>query len=266
VWPTFEAPGLGTWPTNSLVRAVYFLAALPMVVHLSARQGIPARITMRAFLFGVPAGLIGARLLDLIEYAGRYHSWADVLGRNGSSSYGALIAMFLFLVAFTRWEGVSLLRFLDAGAPAMALGEACTRVGCLLTGCCYGIPWNGPWAITFPPTSFAFRDQMTRGLLLTTASQSLPVHPVQLYGTGVMLAVTAGLIWLCYRRPPAGCVFFVYLAAYGALRLALSSVRAEVLPSTQVFSAIFFVTGLVGGYWTARQTATGTSVIGGQPS
>jgi len=37
----------------------------------------------------------------------------------------------------------------------MTLGEAMTRVGCFLNGCCYGVPWNGALAVVFPRESFA---------------------------------------------------------------------------------------------------------------
>jgi phosphatidylglycerol:prolipoprotein diacylglycerol transferase len=253
MWPTVAVPGLGEWPTNGLIRATYFLAALALVLHLNSRQGIAFRITLRAFAFGVPVAAIGARLLDMIEYTGRYHSLADVLGRNGSSAYGALFAIFAFLWLFTRWQGVPYLRLLDAGAPAMALGEAMTRIGCFLNGCCYGTPWTGPWAVIFPPTSFAFRDQVASALVPATAPHSLAVHPVQLYSLLAMLCVALGLIWWFYRRPPAGGVFFGYLVAYGGLRLAVGMVRVEALSSMKVFSVVFILVGLIGLCRTGRQ-------------
>jgi len=43
-------------------------------------------------------------------------------------------------------------------------------------GCCYGIPWNSPLAIVFPRESFAYHDQIARGLLPPGALHSLPVN------------------------------------------------------------------------------------------
>lgn len=253
MWPLVHVPVLDlTIPTYGFVRAVYFAIALWLILRLNNRQGIDRSITLTAFALGVPIGLIGARLLDMLEYASHYRSWTDAFGRDGSSIYGAFGAVLLFLWAYCRRVGVSFLRFLDAGAPVMALGEALTRIGCFSNGCCYGRPWNGPWAVTFPPESFAFRDQVATGLLAPTAPHSLPVHPVQLYSMGVMLVVTAALLWWFYRQPPAGHVFFAFLISYGTLRLGVIPVRTEVLSSMIVFSILFVAVGLAGLLLTTR--------------
>jgi phosphatidylglycerol:prolipoprotein diacylglycerol transferase len=51
----------------------------------------------------------------------------------------------------------------DLMAPCMLLGLAFGRLGCLMNGCCYGGICNLPWAITFPPQSFAYLSQVERG-------------------------------------------------------------------------------------------------------
>src|SRR5437773_2297681 len=139
---------------------VYVLVALVLVLRLNERQGIAARVTLTAFALGVPAGILGAHVLDMLEYWGQHGGVGDVLSPSGSSIYGAFLVVFPAIWFYTRSQGVSPLRFLDAGAPAMALGEAMTRVGCFLNGCCYGAPWSGPVAVVFPPESFAYRDQI----------------------------------------------------------------------------------------------------------
>ncbi|MGH7894681.1 MAG: prolipoprotein diacylglyceryl transferase [Candidatus Binatia bacterium] len=238
--------------TYGVVLAVYFSLALPLTVRLNARRGIAARITATAFALGVPAAIVGARLLDVVEYWGRYHSLADVVGRTGSSIYGAFFAAFAVVGGYLRSTQVSQRRFLDGGAPAMALGEACSRVGCFLDGCCYGVPWTGPWAVVYAPSSFAYRDQYARGLLPAGAVQSLAVHPVQLYSAAIMLGVFAYLLRRLACRRTEGEIFCRFLVAYGVLRLAIAPLRMEALPSMKVFSVIFIAAGL-GGEVAARR-------------
>jgi phosphatidylglycerol:prolipoprotein diacylglycerol transferase len=188
----------------------------------------------------------GARLLDMAEYRGEYSSFAAALARNGSSIYGAFVTSFGVVGIVTWVLRVPLLRFVDGAAPALALGEAITRIGCFCAGCCYGTPWNGPWAVTFPPGSFAFYDLRARGMLEASASSTMPVHPVQLYATALMLLVTLGLVWRFARRAHDGEVFALFLIAYGAERLLLAPLRMEALASMKVFSMLFIGVGVLG--------------------
>jgi len=247
VLPFVRLPLLGVAVSAyALVRTLYVFVALWLTLRLNERQGIRAGATLLAFALGVPAGILGAHILDMLEYWGQHGGLQDVLSATGSSIYGAFFVVVPVIWLYARSQGLSPLRFLDAGAPAMALGEAMTRVGCFLNGCCYGIPWNGPLAVAFPPESFAYRDQLTRRLLPPGALHSLPVVPVQLLSAGLAFLAFAGLLWL-FRRPHRnGAVFCAFLVFYGALRLAMAPLRQEALASMVIFSVAFIVIGTLG--------------------
>jgi phosphatidylglycerol:prolipoprotein diacylglycerol transferase len=72
------------------------------------------------------------------------------------------------------------------------------RVGCLLVGCCRGIPWDGPLAI-------AYSDNVWR-------------HPAQAYE--IVFHISMGLLLraLWRRQILFGRHFALYLAAYGVFR------------------------------------------------
>lgn len=245
--PRVQIPLIGhEVSTYGIVLTVYVYIALLLTIRLNAHYGIDSRTTVTTFAVGIVAGIVGARLLDMLEYPSRYSTLASVLGRNGSSIYGALIAAFLVASAYSAARGIPPLTLLDAGAPAMALGEAMSRLGCFLNGCCYGIPWRGKLAVTFPPESFAFRDQVARGLLPSNAAYSLPVHPVQLYSACLALI---GFLYLVSRhRQPhrTGQIFFAFLIFYGVLRLLMAPLRVEALPTMTVFSLVFILVGTLG--------------------
>ena len=132
--PTLQLPGTAySLSSYAIIRTLYLFLALWLIAKLNARQGIPSRISATAFALGVPAGILGARLLDALEYWGHYRSVGDLLGGPGSSIYGAFLVVFPVLWVYARVQHVSPLRFLDAGAPVMALGEAMTRIGCFAT-------------------------------------------------------------------------------------------------------------------------------------
>jgi phosphatidylglycerol:prolipoprotein diacylglycerol transferase len=247
VYPAISFPFISfAVPTYGLVLTIYFFVAIALMLYLNERQGIPRDTTLAAFAIGIPVGITGARFLDSLEYSGHYVSFGDLVGRNGSSIYGALLADVAVTAMYVRSRGLSPLRFLDAGAPAMALGEVFSRIGCFLNGCCYGVPWSGAFAVSFPPGSFAYRDQMANGLLSSSAPRSLPVHPVQLYSVALMGVAFAYLLRRYERRQHDGEVFWSFLVIYGMLRLLMAPLRVEALTSMKVFSALFVLVGVVG--------------------
>ncbi len=242
-----------------LARLLAEIAGVITVLVLNQRQGISIRLTLLMAVIGVPTGMWGARLLDMAEYRGDYTSLGAAFSRNGSSIYGALFATFI-VVGIAAWLlRVSFLPVLDAAAPALALGELISRIGCFCAGCCYGVPWNGPWAVSFPIGSFAFYDLRQRGILLdATAARTPPLHPVQLYAAALMTVVTVALLWRFPRRMHDGEVFALFLIAYGAQRLVLAPFRMEVLASVAVFSVLFIATGLSGLAVARRATRVGS--------
>ena len=54
----------------------------------------------------------------------------------------------LATVLYARIKKLPVWSMADILAPSIALGHAFGRVGCLMTGCCYGYPTQLPWAIT----------------------------------------------------------------------------------------------------------------------
>jgi phosphatidylglycerol:prolipoprotein diacylglycerol transferase len=246
--PSIFVPAVGAAvSTYAIVRTLYVLLAVLLVLWTNRRLGIAPRTTLAAFAVGVPVGIVGAHLLDVVEYWDRYRQLGNVGLRQGSSIYGAFLALFPAVWVFARWHGVSALRLLDGGAPAMALGEAMTRIGCFLNGCCYGVPWDGPWAVTFPRDSFAYSDQITRGILAPGALHAVAVHPVQLYSTAIMTLTCCLLLYLVRQgRHADGSVFFTFLVTYGLLRLGVTPFRQEVLASMKLFSIGFIAAGGLG--------------------
>lgn len=229
-----------------LARLTAEVACIVLGTLLNRRQGIAVRLTVLTSLLCIPVAVWGARVLDMAEYGSEYASVGAAWVRNGSSIYGAFLGSFAVVGIATWLLRVPLLRFLDGAAPALALGEAITRLGCFCAGCCYGVPWNGPWAVVFPPGSFAFQDLRAQGLLSAAAIRTMPLHPVQLYGAALMFLVTVGLIWRFSRRSHDGEVFALFLITYGAQRLLLAPFRMEALASMKVFSLLFIGIGLVG--------------------
>jgi phosphatidylglycerol:prolipoprotein diacylglycerol transferase len=253
VWPEIHRIWGVQFTLYDLMRGAAIAASLVTCLVLARRQGIPVRKTLLIAAACIPVSVAAARFLNVIEYGATWKNAGPEFWRNsGSSIYGALFACMGVLAALTRAMRIPTLPFLDAGAPGIALGEAISRIGCFCAGCCYGEAWNGPWAVVFPNTSFAAQDQRTRGLIDSTSSHSLAVHPVQLYGVVIMGLLTWVLARRFLRQHQKGHIFFWLLIGYGSYRLAITAVRVEALASMKVFSVIFISAGILGLVWSAR--------------
>jgi phosphatidylglycerol:prolipoprotein diacylglycerol transferase len=253
VWPGLHNIWGLSFTLYDVMRVAAVAASLVICISLNRRQGIPGRKTLLIATVCVPVAIGAARLLNAFEYGA---TWANVntefLRNRGSSIYGALVTCVAAVVAMTRVMRIPPLRFLDAAAPAMAVGEGVSRFGCFSAGCCYGKPWSGPWAVVFPSNSYAAMDQRYRGVLDSGSGLSLAVHPVQIYGVILMGLLTWGLMWRFGRPHGDGTLFWFLLIGYGSYRLAMTPFRTEVLPSMEAFSAVFIAAGIVGLLWRQR--------------
>ncbi|MBX5484559.1 MAG: prolipoprotein diacylglyceryl transferase [Myxococcaceae bacterium] len=200
-----------------------------VTMRLGRADGLAAADVAALYTWTAVASIIGARALYVLTNPGDFPSIADVLAlwRGGLVAYGGMIGGFVATVWVARRRGVTLLRWADAAAPAVALGTAITRVGCLLFGCDYGAPTDVPWAIRFPVRSPAWLHHREHLGLPADAERSFPVHPTQIYELVAGLAIFCGLLWIRRRRRVPGKVFAGWVIGYGLLRPLIELFRGD---------------------------------------
>jgi phosphatidylglycerol:prolipoprotein diacylglycerol transferase len=163
-----------------------------------------------AAVVGLLGGLAGAKLLWVVEHLGDAPASDLILSRAGMSWFGGFAGGILAGLWFIGRKRLPTIAVLSAATPALAIGHAIGRIGCLLVGDDYGRPTDLPWGVAFPD-----------GLPPTT----VPVHPTQLYEAVLLLPVA----WLLVRWRREGrvdaLVFGAYLLMAGALRFAIEFVR-----------------------------------------
>jgi phosphatidylglycerol:prolipoprotein diacylglycerol transferase len=150
-WPDQQAPIYGF--------AVMLILALILCTWLAGslaqREGIPRRALEDLAIWICAAGVIGARIVFMIQYdvpwQNFYRLWEGGLVFYGSV-IGGVIGYFLgkrFVLRQYPW--ITTWHMADILAPAVALGLCLGRVGCLLNGCCYGnVACGDVPKITFP--------------------------------------------------------------------------------------------------------------------
>jgi phosphatidylglycerol:prolipoprotein diacylglycerol transferase len=221
--------------------ALGFVAALWVGGRDADRRGIETKQFQDLCFAILVAAILGARLFFvLLEW--RY--FADnprqilALWKGGLVFYGGFIGAALAAVWYVRRHRMPLWDTADAIAPALALGQALGRLGCLAAGCCYGAECHLPWAVTFTNP---------RGL----ARLGVPLHPTQLYEAVAAFALFSVLYWVLGRRQRfPGQIFGAYLVGYPALRFTVEFFRGDprgalgALSTSQALGIPLFLFGL----------------------
>jgi phosphatidylglycerol:prolipoprotein diacylglycerol transferase len=196
------------------------------------REGIPAEKIIDVGPWLIVGAILGARTLYVItfwreEFAGKPLWEIFAVWRGGLVFYGGLIGASLGYTVYARLGNLPFWRGADVLAPSVALGYVFGRIGCLMNGCCYGRSCDLPWAIRFPPESFAFKHERDQGLLAPGATESLPIHPTQIYESLLNFGLYLGLAWLYRRKKFDGQVFATYLVGYALLRSLVEMFRGD---------------------------------------
>ncbi len=210
---------LGPWPVHwyGILLALAVITGLWLAGRRGLRDGLPPEAIVDLGPWMLLSAIAGGRALYVISYwredfAG--HPWWKVflVNQGGLVFYGGLIVGSLVFFFYTGAKKLPRWKMADALAPSIALGHAIGRVGCLMTGCCYGRPTDVPWSIYFPnphPTDGA------------------DVHPVQIYESLLNLALYTALAWLHRRKKFDGQVIATYLICYPVLRAGVETFRGD---------------------------------------
>lgn len=200
------------------------------------KQNDVADLTFIAML----AGIIGARVLYVIRYWHEFSGHAfDVLKiyQGGLVFYGGFIGAVLAIIVMARVRGWQLGRVADLMAPALPLGHAFGRIGCLLNGCCFGLHYEGPGAVLYPAfvepglINPVLDTQIRQGVVTFTPelSHCAPVLPIQAIATIANLILCGLLLWLEKKGYFRNRLFLVYLVVYTVGRFVLEFGRGDYL-------------------------------------
>lgn len=105
-------------------------------------------IVLSALIFG----FVGSKILVIIENLETIlKDFESLKGLiiNGKSIIGGLIGGYLGVKFIKRKLKIENIRTGNNVAPSIALGMAIGRIGCFLTGCCFGVETNLPIGIDF---------------------------------------------------------------------------------------------------------------------
>ncbi len=223
--PSFELFGhmIPTYGICALIGvATAFLAAYLRVRKSSVHS---VEDTMFMLLYAMIGVLVGAKLLYLIQvspalirdlpllfsdvqtFSARYLS-------GGFVFYGGLIGGIAGAMIYCRQFKLHLFDYANKLIVIIPIFHGIGRIGCFLSGCCYGIPCDPPLGIAFSHSQIA--------------PNGIPLFPVQMLETFTNLVLFLLLIWFTGRKQckrHEGVAF--YLCYYAVVRFLLEYLRYD---------------------------------------
>lgn len=185
---------LAAW---SIVSAIFFARAFHVVDHWSYYMANPGQIvgTEGVAVYGAVFGVV----LAIVLYGIFSKSPDDITDKVSTKQ--------------SVWNKVNKIAiYCDMISPGALVGMAIGRVGCLLNGCCYGLPTTSFLSITYTnPASYA--------------PTNVALLPTQIFHM-VWNMIAFGVVWSLRKKlKPEGSLFLLYIALYSAGDLLIRTFR-----------------------------------------
>ena len=224
-------PMLGSWsicPPNSftllghtfywygVIIACGFLLAVAYAYRRCENEfGISQNDFTDVLLFGVPLGIVGARIYYIVFF-GNYHTLADMvkIWEGGLAIYGGIIAAVITILVVCRVKKISALAVLDVVSFGLLIGQ------CI-----------GRWGNFMNREAFGYETEIFCRMGLTLDGVTIYVHPTFLYESLWNLVGFLGLHFWSKRheRRFDGQIFLMYIAWYGLGRVWIEGLRTDSL-------------------------------------
>ena len=234
--PSFQAFGL-TIPMYGVMSAVGMLAAFVLLGFTRKHTRFSEDQALSAAIWAILAGFIGAKVLYWLVEIDQIIADPSYLIhtlREGFVFYGALIGGLAGVAIYSLIRKLPFFSLTDYFIPALVIGHAFGRIGCVFAGCCYGMECESPISIVFPAGS--------------AAPAGIPLLPTQIMESVFLFLLCAFLVWRLAKQKPFGTVSGWYMVLYGAWRFGIEFFRnddrgAVGVLSTSQFISIFVLLG-----------------------
>lgn len=192
-------------------------------------------------------GFIGAKLLylwvsrDDIQWNRllEYEYFRQIMN-GGFVFYGGLAGGFIALWCAHKIHHILAVKYLSVCIPVLPLVHGFGRIGCGLVGCCYGIPYDGMFAIKYHESA--------------GAPLNISLFPIQYLEAGINFLIALILFCVVLKQGINICNIYLYVAIYSVMRFLLEFFRYDrnergfwlgISTSQWISIALFLSVGLV---------------------
>lgn len=194
-----------------IIMACAIITAVLLAMRNARKMGLSEDVIADIALWGIPGGVIGARLYYVIFEWSSYQGdiWAMLnIRAGGLAIHGGIIGGVLLGGGYVLLKKHPFWKYADVAAISLIIAQAIGRWGNFMNNEAHGGPTDLPW-----------------GILV----DGQRVHPTFLYESLWNLGVFAFLMWYNPRKKADGEVFCLYLALYSLARVFIEGLRTDSL-------------------------------------
>lgn len=228
---SFPELGLGPWNLNRFLVEDLFgkisiawygviiclamvCACFVILYNATKREGFLTDSFLDYFLFTIPLGIVGARVMYVLARPDLYDSFSEAVAiwNGGLAIYGGVLTGIIVIPIIAKIKKQNVLKVFDAVVPGLLLAQAMGRWGNFINGEAYGeaVKTDLPWGMVVNGTG--------------------PVHPTFLYESIITFTGFLIAMFLLYRfKKFDGEIFVFYLIWYGIGRTLVESIRSDSL-------------------------------------
>ncbi|NLD16657.1 MAG: prolipoprotein diacylglyceryl transferase [Tissierellia bacterium] len=165
--------------------------------------------------------LLGSKILYLLIFR-KEINWIHIFNLNYFSTimgsgfvfYGGLIGSFIAITSVPKLYGIDYRKYIKYLCFMIPMFHAFGRMGCFLSGCCYGIPYQGILSVTFPVGSLA--------------PSNIALFPVQIL-EAIVLIIISLFVYLISKRKQANwnTPCYLYFFLYSISRFVIEEFRYD---------------------------------------
>lgn len=238
-----------------IMMLIGFFSAFLLAYIRAKRFGVTPDDIVYIYLLAVCGGITGAFLLrpiiklpEILMHWGNYSSMRvkDFLSYwfGELIFYGGIVGGLLSGLWYCRKFKLKASFAADIIAPAIPLGHAFGRIGCLFAGCCYGIEVTQETllSIEYPQIENPITDVPTGVPLL-----AIPIIEAM---SNIFICIIL-LLFDKYKKTP-GITLAVYGAIYASVRFIIEFYRGDIargtyglLSTSQIISIVIFIVSIV---------------------
>ncbi len=235
-----------------IIMAIAVAVALWVISRQLVKRGIASHHVLGIAVFGVPFGILGARLVHVLDHFGYYlENPGKIFGGQlvGLAIYGVVGGGLLGILIYCKWKKLSWLKVIDSTALAFPIGQIIGKCANIINGDTWGSPTSSAWNLTYTnPHSF-----IPANLL------GVPTHPTPMYEQLWLIVVVGLLIWLMPRLMKVnGLSILTFFWLYSVGRFVISFWRVNDpllwgLKEAQVIALVVIVLAPIVACWLIRR-------------
>ena len=135
-------------PIYSLIILIAFLLNILVICFIAYTKDRFNYSLIYLLIFEHIGMIFGAKLYSFLSSPAKYNYQFDIF-RVGFSSIGAVIGIIIMSFIYIKLFKSNIKEIIEIFMCSLPLVYSIGKIACFLTGCCYGIEYNGPFSITY---------------------------------------------------------------------------------------------------------------------